>query len=227
MNRLRDKDMKILGHNMFTSLRDECESFEEASWKIVRYLFDAFQVDDEPEFPLIRIFRTTKHDELPLDLRTNISLPNRDYLALMGTFGVEEAWCDRRQSSRKAILIGDEMSPMFKGVFRELGFSWTDTKHEATVTGKSVSSMGMIRYYYVEDASASNQVTDMDTFVEPYGIKSVVGFGTQFMSQSAYVLIAFSNKTISPRYAEDFMTVTPYVSTLLALFDERKKIWAE
>ena len=134
-----NRDMKAFGQEMFASLRDSCETFEEASEKIVQYLFEAFHTDDKPEFSLIRIYRTATGDELPADLSPNASLPGRDYLALMGTIGVEDAWCNRRLSkSRKTILIGESMSPMFKGVFHDLGFSWVETEHEAEITGKRV-----------------------------------------------------------------------------------------
>ncbi|MDQ7024420.1 MAG: hypothetical protein Q9P01_19460 [Anaerolineae bacterium] len=213
---------------MLYEYRDSCASFEEAAQAIVEDYFNLFRSkNDEPEFALIRIFQTMGFDKLTPELQASAKLSSGHFLTLMGTIGIEEAWCDRRQSqSRKAIPINQSMSPMFKGIFRELGFTWEDVTGDEVVVGQKVKDMSMIRFFHVEDVHSSSYITDQEQFVHPYGIQSAIAIGTQFISNAAYVLIGFSTQTISEEQAGQLTNIAPYISTLLAIFDGNEAFWA-
>lgn len=217
------------GKQVLHSYSRDCNSMEQAAQNIVRDFYGMFRTEEgEPEFALVRVFRLTKFEELDPELQANCTIKSGQCLALMGTIGIEEAWCDRRQSqSRRAIPINQNMSPMFKGVFRELGFSWSDSTEDELVSGEALGAMGMIRYFHVEDVSSSSYITDQEQFVEPYGIQSVVAVGSQFLSGSAFVLIGFTTVPITQEQTEALVQLMPHISTLLATFDARDALWIE
>lgn len=218
-----------IGKEILNTYRKDCSSFEEAAQRLVEDIFASFQSQQEkPEFALVRVFRTMKFDELTPDLQDIVESISGQYLTLTGTVGLEEAWCDRRQSqSRKAIPINQNMSPMFKGIFRELGFGWEDSTGDELVSGEALGAMGMIRYFFVEDVSTSTYITDQETFVKPYGIQSVIAAGSQFVSGAAYVVIGFTTVPVTQEQAEILVQLMPHVSTLLAIFDAQGALWAE
>lgn len=217
-----------MGKELLNSYREYCSSFEEAAQRLVENVFTSFQTeDDEPEFALIRIFRTMNFDELTPELQAIARPQAGQFLTLMGTMGIEKAWCDRRRSqSRKAIPINQNMSPMFKGVFQELGFSWADSTGDETVSGKSLDAMNMVHYFYVEDVSSSTYITDQEQFVKPYGIQSVIAAGSRFVSDAAYVVIGFTTVPVTRKQTETLVQLTPHLSTLLAIFDAQGKLWS-
>lgn len=219
--------LRKIGKNML--YQNTCSSFEEAAQVIVADFYNLFRSrKDEPEFALVRIFQTMSFDELTPELQASAKLSSGHFLTLMGTIGLEDAWDDRRQSqSRKAIPINQNMSPMFKGIFRELGFSWEDVTGDKVVVGKKVKDMSFIHFFHVEDVSSSSYITDQEQFVHPYGIQSAIAIGTQFISQAAYVLIGFSMQPISEDQAVQLVSIAPYISTLLAVFDGKAALWAE
>lgn len=223
------KMLQEIARDMLNEYRDTCSSSEEAAQVIVEGFFDLFRSqEDEPEFALVRIFQTMNFDELTDELQASAKVSSGHFLTLLGTVGLEEAWCDRRQSrSRKAIPITQDMSPMFKGIFRELGFHWDDVTGDEFVAGQSVKNMSLIRYFHVEDVSSSSYITDQEQFVQPYGIQSAIAIGTQFVSKRAYVFIGFSRQTITQDDVAHLVSIAPYISTLLAIFDGRDALWAE
>lgn len=223
------KLLQEIARDMLKEYRDTCSSSEEAAQVVVEEFFNLFRSqEDEPEFALVRIFQTMSFDELTPELQASAQFSSGHFLTLLGTVGLEEAWCDRKQSrSRKAIPINQDMSPMFKGIFRELGFNWDDATDDEFVVGQSVKNMSLIRYFHVEDVSTSNYITDQEQFVHPYGIQSAIAIGTQFISKRAYVLIGFSTQVITREHVANLVSIAPYVSTLLAIFDGKNALWAE
>lgn len=222
--------LQQMGRSMWLEYQKTCSSFEEASQQIVEDFHNLFRSqDDEPTFALVRVFRTMSFDELNSDLQAKADTSAADhFLTLMGTVGLESAWCDRRLSQkRQAIPINQNMSPMFKGIFQDLGFSWQDETGDDIVAGQDIHDMSFLRYFYVEDVGASTYITDQEQFVQPYGIQSAIAAGVQFVSQAAYVIIGFSRQHISPEQAEKLVQITPHLSTLLAIFDAQNALWAE
>jgi len=228
LSTLDHNTVQQIGKQILNTYRNHCSSFEDASQRLVKDVFASFQSSQkEPEFALLRVFRTLTFEQLTPELQTIAPSKTEQYLTLMGTVGLEEAWCDRHQSkSRKAIQINQNMSPMFKGIFRELGFSWDDSTGDELVSGESLGAMSMIRYFYVEDVSSSTYITDQKTFVKPYGIQSVIAAGSRFITGGAYVVIGFTTVPVTREQAEILVQLTPHISTLLAIFDAQGALWS-
>lgn len=226
INALNPSAIDRLGKQFLYDYGKQFKSFESAAQQCVTDIFQQFVGEDgSPAFALVRIFRAGRCQEVPSDLQALIDRSIPSYLCLMGSYGLESAWCDRYQSkTRRAIPITSGMSPMFKGVFKEMGFQWEDNSGDMVPSGSSID-LAMTRYFYIPQADQSSYITDLANFIEPYGIQSVVAFGSPFLSRAAYTLIAFSHYAITPENAEIFAGLTVYISTLLASYESRNAFW--
>lgn len=83
------------------------KSMEEVAQRTVRFLFDEFGVPETRERGsiLVRMYKTHRFKELPPDLQTlalqsapSPLAPHVPCLVLIGTVGVEPAWCSRERS---------------------------------------------------------------------------------------------------------------------------------
>ena len=154
----------------------------------------------EPALALVRIYRLTQIDDLPGYLRALVSEDEQQVMALTGTYGVETAWCDRKQSRGhqvipvSAIAIPEKI-PMFQRILGQLGIDLEHLYATQEVVG-ATKSKGIA---YVPDVPQASFIPAQAEFVEPYGIKSLLALGG-FMSDgedksSLYALFAFSRRT--------------------------------
>ncbi|MEL6524714.1 MAG: hypothetical protein AAFQ07_03295 [Chloroflexota bacterium] len=219
-------DFKQLGHNIFSSERDKHSTFESCAQSICKRIHT--EVKDEngnPAFALVRIFRSATHAELPPEQEEKDS--DERWLSLMGTCGDEPAWCDRLQSEGHRILpAGAFETPMLSAAFRQIGLDI-----EAYVEGDNLTPDFVqetdenYKYFHVPDAVGSPYNVAQEDFVQPYGIKSAVGFGLVFISGAFYMCLAFSKITLTKQMTKDYVKLSPYVSTALASYEKRNKLW--
>ena len=113
---------------------------------------------------------------------------------------------------------------MFQGIFQSLGLNWEDATEDRPEAINDVN-MPIVKYFYVPEAAEKNYITDQSSFVEPYGIRSVIALGSQFGSGAAYTLICFSHEYIDQTNVRIFAQLTAYISTVLAVFDNRGTLW--
>ncbi|MEO1254909.1 MAG: hypothetical protein AAFY41_08495, partial [Bacteroidota bacterium] len=174
---------------------------------------------------LVRIFRSTAHAELPPEQDEE----DRDgrWLSLMGTYGDEPAWCGRLQSQGHRILpAGAFETPMLSAAFQQIGLDV-----DAYVEGDALMPDFLqetdenYKYFHVYNAVGSPYIVAQEDFVQPYGIKSAVGFGLVFISGAFYMCLAFSKITLSEQMTKNYVKLSPYVSTALASYEKRKKLW--
>lgn len=219
-------DMKAFGRRLTYDYPPQFASFEAAAQQCVRDMYDTYRLDDgSPAFALLRIFRATRYADLPPEFQKLVStMPDRA-LVLMATMGLEPAWHDRKLSrSHKAIAVDQHMSPMFKGIFHDLGIGWDEILADDIPKGQE-AGQSMTRYFHVPEAREGGYITDQAQFVTPYGIRTVIAVGSKFVSGDAYVLIGFSRAPISSTQAKTVATLTPYLSTLLAIYDGTGRLW--
>lgn len=224
LSTLKKEELKELAYGWMNSYRTGQGSFENVAQTLVNATLQEFrQADKRPAFALVRIFRATPYQNLHPDLKALATPDIPHYLALMGSAGQEKAWSSRHTAQkRKIIPISATMSPMFKGIFKELGFKWEDYSSEALPEGQS-HDMSLLRYFYIPEARESTAITDQEQFVKAYGIRSVVAYGSTFLSGAAYTLIAFSTIPLTKSTVEIYAGLTSYVSTILALYEN--KLW--
>jgi hypothetical protein len=211
------------GLDLLSNYRDSLASFEEAAQICVKAIYDNFGSDDgRRTFALVRIYRLCKYDSLPQALQQAASSDIAEWMALMATIGIEPSWCSRHQSmGHKALPVSDKRSPMLAEAFNQIGFA--DIEETADTFLKEATFL--TRYFHIEHAPGSPFVPAQSEFVEPYSIKSVIGIGSKFLSDSAYMALCFAVEHIDKPTAQKFANLSAYVSTLLAIYDGRGKIW--
>jgi len=228
LTQLNKDDMKHIGYQWLNNYRNGFNSFEAISQQLVDDIYNTFHMPDgSPAFALVRIFRASRFDELSSESRALTQVQAHFYLALTASIGQESAWCDRHQSQHHQVIpVNANMSPMFKGIFKELGFAWEDHTDDLLPEGQNLD-LNIVRYFLVPDASASTAITDQEQFVKPYGIRSVIAIGSNFLSGAAYTLIAFSRVPITEENAKIYAVLASFASTLLAIHEGQKPLWED
>lgn len=209
------------GRRLFFGQRDELASFEQAAQVCCQALYNDFTTEGDPAFALVRIFRLTTPQHIPDELRARITEDADAYLTLMGTYGAEAAWCDRRQSqAHQVVALGDNITPMMRAALDQTALTASTSKDLATE-----QEGDMTERFYVADAVDSPYVPDQNDFVKRYGIQSVLGLGGHFISGAGYLMAGFTRVFATPETVEAFTSMTPFISSLLAGYDGRGQIW--
>ncbi|MEL6408320.1 MAG: hypothetical protein AAFR81_28395 [Chloroflexota bacterium] len=214
------------GHSLFSVERDNHLTFEACAQTVCKRIYNSVKDENgESAFALVRIFRSSTHQELPPE--QNETNTNGRWLSLMGTYGDEPAWCDRLQSQGHRVLpAGAFETPMLSAAFRQI-----DLDIDAYVKGIDLKPDFIketdehYKYFHVIDAVGSPYIVVQDEFVRRYGIRSAVGFGLVLMSGAFYMCLAFSKITITKEMAEAYVRLSPYVSTVLASYEKRGVLW--
>jgi hypothetical protein len=221
-----DSDVSSFGRQLLANNRDSARYFDTISQTIVETIFNEFKrADDSPLFALVRVYRLSRYAELPSELQKMVEPARERWMTLMGTYGIEPAWQHRGQSQgHKALNLGADQSPMISAAIYQLGLDVGIQLPKLDINVPVTKTGTVMRYFHIEDAEGSPYIPAQDTFVKPYGIRSVVGIGSGFLSDSAYVMLGFARATLDIEQGQKFAELAPYVSALLALCDERG-IW--
>jgi hypothetical protein len=232
MKKLIDENKMLIvayGRDLLEANRTGLHSFEQASQRVCESIFKGFSTEDgggDPIFALVRVYRLTRTAELPSELAA-LTDPSRDrYLALMGTYGQEPAWCDRHQSvGHKLLNLGADQSPMVSAAFHQLGLEVGIEMPSVGMQLPLYEGVNLTRDVFLPDVEGSPFVPAQDGFVKPYGIRAVCGMGTVFVSGSAYLLLAFARVPFDRNMMDHFSRLSPFVGTLLANYDDGQ-LWA-
>jgi hypothetical protein len=226
-----DTELRKFGRDLVMKYRTAAPSYAAVAQSIVtdlyHYLTDSH---GKPLCALARTFRLCRHAELPPESQGVIKPDAGKYwLALMGTMGQEAAWHDRLQSKgHRIIAAGAFPSPMLKAAFEQMNLD-PDHPSEPIAPDQDIllieNSMSFTRFFHVEKAPGSPYIVDQDTFVKPYGVQSVVGLGCSFLSGMFQFTLLFSKVTLTKDDARTLTNIAPHISTLLALYDEKGRLW--
>lgn len=214
----------------------DASSMEDAARAVVQYLH-ASLVDketNESALALVRLYKTHRFDELEPDLRafaeatsaTGCVGPAASCLTLLATAGDEPAWNDRyRSRSHRAIPLEDpaavEALPMVYALTRSLGLGADEVvRPEPGLFHARSGRPGGV--FFVPDATGSEYVPAQEDFVEPYGIRSVVGFGGLLPSGYVFAVVMFAKVPISRDVAEAFSSLAFAAQLALLPFVERQ-----
>jgi PAS domain S-box-containing protein len=172
---------------------------------VVRFLYTRF-VDDAGAraFALVRLFETRFVHQLDAGLRAVVGdfpgvRPRTVCLTLLATAGDEPAWNDpERSDGHRAIplvsAVAVERLPMIAQLLRQLGL---DVGGVVAPSDDVVLSGSLTGVFHVEDARGSPWIPAQETFVVPYGLRSVVGFGDLLPDGRLFVVIGFSKAPVS------------------------------
>ncbi|MEL6270199.1 MAG: hypothetical protein AAFV33_02550 [Chloroflexota bacterium] len=191
-------DLQDFTRESYSQILNETTSFEDAAQRWTRLLFASFQEQDgSPTFALVRIFRISKYEDLLPELQQLADGDSTYWMTLMGTYGIESAWQDRHQSmGHKVFPALSSATPMLKAAFAEIehlqGFDGKDEIQLSMGQGSTGES-----FFFVDDAKGSPHIPAQDQFVQPYGIRNVIGFGSQFLNKRGALILSFSRGNIS------------------------------
>ncbi len=219
-------EIEHFGRKLLYDYRDKQSSFEEIAQQVAEEIYGNFWLDsDESQFALLRVFRLFHYKELSPELKLRADANTDFWMALMGTYGDQVVWRNRYQSvGHQVFPAGDQQSPMLKAAFEQIDLKpgqITDT-NMAFMEGSALTP-----HFHVENAPGNPYIPAQDEFVIPYKIKSVVGIGCAFLSKALYLMIGFSKTPIDKNAAENFASLSPFVSTLFASHDAKRHFWAD
>ncbi len=202
------------------AIASAAKSFEEASASIVEYLYEECSTGlVKNQCALVRFYKTVPYEELDPErqafaerlLGRTEPWPAMKCLTLLATIGQEPGWCDVSQSKgHQAIPLASvqmvEQAPMIARLIKEMGLEIhellaSNPPSLAQRAGKSYN------VFHVADAAGSPYIPAQDDFVEPYGVKSVLGFGGLLGDGEFFAVIMFSRRQIPQASAERFRNI--------------------
>lgn len=210
-------------------------SLEDAAGRVVRYLYDGCLDEEtgERECALVRFFVTQPYRAMPEEMRDAAcrilgcppGVETMNCLALLATAGDEPEWNDRRRSSgHQAIPLPDvsmvQQVPMLAELFRSLGVD-----QQALVSRDVDLLFGsgdgkMYRVFFVPEAEGSPFIPAQEGFVQPYGIRSVLGWGGVLHGAELFAVILFTRVAIPEQSADRFRHVALDVKAALSLINQ-------
>lgn len=210
--------------NCRNGLRDinkNATSMEEVAEKMVRYFYSQFTYDqtNKQACALVRIYKTIAYGDLDINLRTfaDSLLPNTPKqnstrcLTLLATAGEQPNWSSRKLSSgHKTIPLPSETVisklPMISQLIKQLGVEINSIiKPDSSIMVDT--SEKLYNVFYIADALGSPYIPAQKEFVIPYGIKSVLGFGSLLPQGDLLVTILFLRVGIKQETAELFKSL--------------------
>lgn len=228
LDKVQTAEISEFGRHLLNNHRDTHKSFEEVARASVEAIYTTFcQENGQSAFGLVRLYRLCNRTALSPEVQSFVAAqPGDQWMALMATIGDEPAWCDRRQSQgHQAISAGANQSPMLRAALNQLGIQPDPSITQADRLQFQEASF-MTSYFHVENALGSPHIPAQDGFVKPYGIQSVIGLGSIFISQSLYLALCFSKVFVSKSDARKFSELSSFLSTLMAVYDGRAVLWS-
>lgn len=194
----------------------DCSCVQEAAQRFVEMLYGRFS----DSLVLLRLFVTPRYDELPDEDRLFVDergrATNTSHLihaatpifTLLGTRGARPEWNDRRASAHfRCIPLASTvfvaslsmLSRQFESVGLDLGLidDWEST---VASVGRADHFRGVL---HIRDAAADRDsqgrmIVPKQDFVAAYGVKSVFGFGSGYVSRPVLVtLFAFTREELA------------------------------
>ncbi|MDC3953713.1 hypothetical protein [Polyangium jinanense] len=201
---------------MLRGLGEGARSMEDTAGRVVRALYEnlARPATGERSCALVRFFETERFDALPADPRKfaqrmaggEALAPDTTCLQLLATAGDEPAWNDPRASAgHVAIPLPSETAlarmPMIARLCAQLGIATSSVLRPARFTELAERTYDV---FHVEHAAESPYVPAKASFVERYGIRSVVGCGGILPSGQMFAVLLFSKVHVEPATAQLF-----------------------
>lgn len=192
------------------SLGKGADSLETVAARSVQYFQQNFvdPTTGKSACALTRFFKTHPYGELPIDLQTQVQQlmdqemvpPEVKCLTLLSTIGDRAQWCDRQASqghqaiplaSEKAVSQIPMISQLIKGFGLDIGCVLAPEPEIITQLERQTCNV-----FYIPNAAGSPFIPAQSEFVEPFGIKSVMGFGGILPSGNLFAIILFSKVEI-------------------------------
>lgn len=213
------------------TLGEGTQSLEEVGGKVVEFLREHFidKSTGASALPLVRCYVTQRLDQLEPELRdyavaaagSSVRVDgDLQCLTLLATAGEEVAWNHRSRSvGHKAIPLPSvgaiNRMPMIAQLIEQLGL---DPRHVIAPDPALFRDLDERSYnvFYVADAFENSAIPAQSDFVIPYGIRSVVGFGT-VMPDGLFLAVVMFSRVQVPASAVDAFAAAALSVKLAAL----------
>ena len=228
---IKIKELTLTGiFELSQFIKEKCKGFstlEETVQELMNTLYQTFITDSgKSAFVLNRFFKSCTYVDLPEDIKIyiqhqevkeEIHADNR-YLTLLGTSGDLKEWkCRKDSKGHQALPLHDphivNNIPMLSALLSQIGFCVSEVvkTHENIIINKEEHDFCV---FCIEDVRESKLIPKQSEFVEPFGIKSVLGFGGHYKSNHIYTVIIFSREKISKEMAKLFLSLDPAVKMI-------------
>ncbi|MEM7063060.1 MAG: hypothetical protein AAF572_07845 [Cyanobacteria bacterium P01_B01_bin.77] len=198
------------------------DTIETVAQRSVRYFYDNL-IDPQTgqsACALARFFKTHAYGNLPSDLQMQAirSLGQVDALApevkcltLLGTVGDQLDWNDRRASQGHQVIPltsarGVKKIPMMSQLIQSFGL-----EINSVVAPKPALLMELERktynVFFIPKAAGSEYIPSQYDFVNPFDIKSVLGFGGMLPSGNLFTIILFTKVAVPDTTAQLFKSL--------------------
>ena len=207
-------------------------TMESAARRLSRYFYDGLRSSDgERSCALVRIYKVHPFAGLPGDLQRfarralkfnggdQEATPDMRTLALLATTGDDPAWNSRTDSKgHQAIPLPSphivQRAPMIAQLIRQFGLDLNDVVSPAENVVRKMQGKNY-GVFHVEDAAGSPYIPAQAQFVQPFKIRSVLGFGGSVGASDLFAVILFSRTHVSPDAADRFRTIALDVKSVL------------
>ena len=219
--RMRAADLVLCGAAVAraASARTTLASAAEA---VVRHLHDHLWDADANRRAtvLVRFYRTHALGELDPDQRrlATAALDREPWdsmkcLVLTATAGLEPRWNSVAHSAgHRVIPLPSARAvarlPMVAALMEELGVAVAEVGGMGSGAVRPASAGARAAIFHVPEARGSRHIPAQRDFVEPYGVRSVVGFGGSLRSGDFWTVILFSRVPVGGEVARGFRFIS-------------------
>jgi hypothetical protein len=202
--------------------------------RIVTFLYDSLRVaaTGEPGCILARCFQTCPYARLPLHyqhaaddlLELAASYPNLRCLSLLATRGQRHVWNNVATSiNHQSIPLPSvevvKRAPMIARLLEQIGVPIETIVAPPDASGFLLADTpGSFNVFHVASAPGSPFIPAQQQFVEPYGVRSVLGMGGLLPDGELFVVILFTRVEVSREVAELFPALAGSVKLALLPF---------
>ncbi|MEA5465813.1 hypothetical protein [Leptothoe sp. PORK10 BA2] len=214
------------------NVEHQSHTMEQAANRMVRYFYENFLTPrtGQRELALVRFFKTHPYQDLNRRLQAEAQAmvpgryisPSTRCLLLLATMGDDPHWNVRQESRHhQAIpLIDPEFvqgAPMIAQMIQQFGLPITTVlKSNTSVAGGPPQRA--FNVFHIPTVLKSPYIPAQKEFVEPYRLKSVVGFGGMLPSNEWFAVILFSKTFIGVEIANHFRLMSAYVGMAIGSF---------
>jgi hypothetical protein len=223
LEHLSDADADKLLRSL-SVIAEDAPSRQVIAERLVDSLFRSLCIGDteEPACALVRCFHTATYAQMPLHSRDAAdqlleteslapsALEQMRCLVLLATRGIRMVWNDVMTSvGHQAIPLPSvetvRKAPMIARLFDQLGMpielAVDPTASTAFILEEATEDF---RVFHVEQAVGSPFIPAQSTFVEPFGIRSVLGIGGVLPDGELLAVVLFTRVAISTDVARRF-----------------------
>jgi hypothetical protein len=210
---------------------------QDAAEHVVETIFQSFHIaeTEDPSCVLVRCFQTSTYAHMPLHYRDAAdqlldavpanpgALEQMRCLALLATRGIRQVWNDVLTSvGHQAIPLPSvevvRKAPMIARLMDQLGVSIERIVAPPDSPDFLIDTPSDFRIFHIPDALGSPFIPAQSNFVEPFGVRSVVGMGGVLPGGDLLAVVLFTRVPISQAVAFRFSTVASALRRALIAF---------